>query len=112
MLNMAAFAEVTKSIRNEVPGWNPEAESIYAFYRWFVKDAAAAGKLTPKASNAADELRGDLRVAARAAQQFGATEAQINYIVSLATAKGDFNVLSSGRLTKAEASRIIDSMKG
>lgn len=112
MLNMTAFAAVTKSIRKEVEaGFNAETESIYSFYRWFVKDAAAAGKLASKEVDKAAELRSELTVAARTAQQFGATPAQINYIVALATARNDFNVLSGGRLTKTDASRIIDSMK-
>lgn len=59
----------------------------------------------------ADELRSELRVAAQAAQQFGATPAQIDHIVALATKNGKFNVLSGGRLSKTEASRIIDVMK-
>lgn len=60
----------------------------------------------------ADELRSQLRVAAQAAQQFGATASQIDYIVALAVRANDFNVLAGGRLTKGEASRIIDVMKG
>lgn len=63
------------------------------------------------AGSPADDLRAQLAVAARSAQQFGATDAQINFIVSLATKADRFDVLSGGRLTKADASRIIDSMK-
>lgn len=65
----------------------------------------------PTASDA-DELRSQLRVASQAAQQFGATASQIDFIVALAIKNNDFNVLSGGRLSKTEASRIIDQMKG
>lgn len=63
-------------------------------------------------TEAAETLRTELRVAARSAMQFGASEAQINFIVALAVKNNDFNVLGgSGRLTKREASNIIDVMK-
>lgn len=60
----------------------------------------------------AETLRSELRTAARSAMRFGASEAQINFIVSLAVKNNDFNVLGgAGRLTKREASNIIDVMK-
>ena len=60
----------------------------------------------------AETLRTELRVAARSAMQFGASDAQINFIVSLAVKNNDFNILGgAGRLTKREASAIIDTMK-
>lgn len=112
MTNTAALKSVFASIRKEVAdGFNPDQESIYSFYRWYVQDAKANGRLAPVAANPAAELRAQLHVAARQAQQFGATEKQINFIVALAIRKGDFNVLSGGLLTKAEASRIIDDMQ-
>lgn len=64
----------------------------------------------PKAD--ASSLRASLVTASIAAGQYGASDAQINFIVSLAEKSGDFIGLGSGQLTKAEASRIIDSMKG
>lgn len=86
-------------------------ESIYAHFRFFVKDAIAWGRIVRKSANKADTLRAQLEVAARAAYHDGATASQINYIVSLASKKGDYNILSGGRLTRHEASRIIDVMK-
>lgn len=86
-------------------------------YRIERVDADLAVKTTPlwmqpaATIDNADELRSELRVAAQAAQQFGATPAQIDYIVALATKNGNFNVFSGGRLSKTEASRIIDVMK-
>lgn len=65
----------------------------------------------PKAKPTAADLRAELTTAAAAAGQFGASQAQINYIVSLAEKSGDFTGLGYGRLTKAQASRIIDTMK-
>jgi hypothetical protein len=111
MTKIEALRKVFSEVRASTATWNRADESIYSFYRWFVRDAKAAGKLVSVAADPADELRSELRVAARTAQQFGATEAQINYIVSLATKTGNFNVLSGGRLTKADASHIINAMK-
>lgn len=66
----------------------------------------------PARNQTADDLRAELNIAARAMQQYGATKAQIDYIVALAVKKNDFNVLgSAGRLSRAEARRIIESMK-
>lgn len=91
----------------------PEAdESIYSHFRFFVKDAIFAGKIVRKAANPAEDLRSQLNVASRAAYLEGATAAQVNFIVALAVKNNDFNILSGGRLTKGEASRIIDNMKG
>lgn len=59
----------------------------------------------------ANTLRSELNVASRAVQQFGATPAQIDMIVALAQGANDYNVLSGGALTKAEASRIIEQFK-
>jgi len=56
------------------------------------------------------ELRTSLKVAAGAAYLDGATDRQIDMIVALARGSNNFNVLSGGRLTKGEASRIIDDM--
>lgn len=56
------------------------------------------------------ELRTSLKVAASTAQEFGATGRQIDMIVALARGANDFNILSGGRLTKGDASRIIDDM--
>ena len=90
----------------EQPGEGPEG----AARAWFVKDAE--GRIMSAPANPADDLRAALKVASRAAMEYGATQAQINFIVSLAIKNNDFNVLgSAGRLTKGEASRIIDEMK-
>jgi len=56
------------------------------------------------------DLRSSLSVAASAAQEFGATDRQIDMIVALARGANDFRIPSGGRLTKAEASHIIDAM--
>lgn len=61
-------------------------------------------------ANTADDLRASLVTASIAAGQYGASEAQINYIVALAEKTGDFSPVD-GRLTKSEASNIIDQMK-
>lgn len=66
----------------------------------------------PAEQPSGESLRAALVSASVAAGQFGASDAQIDYIVRLATEQNDFNILSGGRLTKAEASRIIDNMKG
>jgi hypothetical protein len=59
----------------------------------------------------ANNLRSSLNCAARTAYTNGATEKQVNFIVALAVKLNDFNILSGGRLTKFEASQIIDTMK-
>ncbi|MCW5711287.1 hypothetical protein [Shinella sp.] len=56
------------------------------------------------------ELRDMLRVASKAAYLDGATDEQINTIVALARGSSDYNVGNIGRLTEAEAARIIDQM--
>lgn len=66
--------------------------------------------VAPSISNSA-ELREQLTVAARSQMQHGATPAQIDRIVELAEQAGDFDVLSGGKLTRAEASRIIREME-
>ena len=58
----------------------------------------------------ATDLFAQLKVAAQAAYLDGATESQINTIVALARGSNSYNVLSGGRLTVAEAKKIIDSM--
>lgn len=55
-------------------------------------------------------LRDELEVAAQSAYLAGATQKQIDLIVELSIEQDDFTPLGSGRLTKADASRIIDSM--
>lgn len=54
------------------------------------------------------ELRTQLSTAAKAAYADGATDKQVNMIVALTRSTGNFNTISDGRLTKREASRIID----
>lgn len=109
-LNTAEFKRVCKSVRDEIGMFDANEESIYAFYRFFVKDAG--DKIFAAPANPVNDLRTALKIASRAAMQYGATEAQINFIVSLATGKNDFNVIgNAGKLTRQEASRIIEEMK-
>lgn len=112
-IDMKAFKEVCQSIRAEVKdGFKAENESIFAFYRWFVQDAEDKF-IGVEPVDASDVLRDQLTVAAARRQQFGATQSQIDFIVFLAEKSGNFNVLgSAGTLTKTEASRIIENMKG
>lgn len=63
------------------------------------------------ATRTANDLLADLRCAASAAYTYGATDAQISLIMKLAIQNNDFFRLSGGRLTKADASNIIDSFK-
>lgn len=110
-IDTAKFKHICQMIRGDISCFNADDESIYSFYRWFMNDQRH--KFARKvATNPADDLRSQLRVAAQAAQQFGASNAQIDFIVALAIKNNDFNVLSGGRLSNAEASRIIDQMKG
>lgn len=83
-------------------------------YRDELRYMANANRFLWQAAPRADasSLRAELVTASVAAGQHGATDAQIDYIVSLAENTGDFNGLGSSHLTKAQASRIIDSMKG
>lgn len=57
------------------------------------------------------DLHASLNVAAMRAYKFGATPAQIGLIVHLADVNNEFSIISSGTLTKREASSIIDEMK-
>jgi hypothetical protein len=114
-IDMKAFKEVCKAIRDEVKlGFNADDESILAFYRWFVQDAE--GKFVvakqPAAISAEDELRNILTIAARNRQQFGATKAQIEMLISLAAKNGYRGFEGTNVLTKSEASGIITFMKG
>lgn len=108
-INTAEFKHICKGIRAEIGMFDANEESIYSFYRWFVKDAEA--KIFSAPADPVEELRTSLKIASRAAMQYGATDAQINFIVSLAVKNNDFNILAGGKLTKREASRIIDEMK-
>lgn len=65
----------------------------------------------PKPTRTADQLRDELWVAAQNAYTAGATQKQIDLIVKLAEESGDLSAMGYGRLTKHEASRIIDQMK-
>lgn len=111
MTNIAALKNVFTEVRENLAS-RGEDESIYSFYRWFVQDAKAAGKLGKPASDPVADLRASLNSASRAAYLDGATDKQINLIVKLAVEHDDYNILSGGRLTKGEASRIIDHMIG
>lgn len=66
-----------------------------------------AARLLPKSF---EDHRIALSVAARSAQQFGATAKQVDYLARLFADAGEISVYSSGRLTKSEASNIIASM--
>lgn len=61
-------------------------------------------------SHPAVELRNSLQVAAKAAYLDGATDDQIKTIVALARGSNNYNFGNTGRLTRAEAGRIIDQM--
>ena len=109
-INFNEFKHVCNNARDDMQAFfDPASESIYSYFRSFVKDAE--DRILAAPANPADDLRTALKVASRAAMEYGATQAQINFIVSLAIKNNDFNVLSGGRLTKGEASRIIDEMK-
>lgn len=83
-----------------------EKKDWYDFERGsFVKyEYRVPPKKTPQ------ELREELNVAASTAMGYGATTAQIDQIVYLAEKSGDYNILAGGRLTKREASNIIETM--
>lgn len=55
-----------------------------------------------------DMLVAELGTAAVAAGQYGASRKQIEYLASLAIKAGDKTGVSSARLTKTEASRLIE----
>lgn len=117
-INMKAFKEACEYVREQmkVPDELTQrvlSRGIRRFYEAAISDDWRAPEVEEEqVIDPVESLRAALNVAAMAAQQYGATQAQINYIVSLAVAQNDFNILSGGRLTKSEASRIIDAMKG
>lgn len=111
MTKAEVLKEIFRDVRNSLSTWDKSEESIYSFYRWFVEDAAYQGRLGVKDADPAADLRDMLQVAATASYTDGATSKQIDYIIALARKNGDFNVFSGGRLTKAEASHIIDAMR-
>lgn len=117
-INLAAFTKACRRIREER---YPDEEIGFAAKRDYYREdhdfnRSIEHSVRPVKTLSAEEkitaLRASLVTASIAAGQFGASEAQINYIIALAEKFGDFTSLGSGRLTKAEASRIIDSMKG
>jgi len=71
---------------------------------------AAAPFIAPTKAELIADLEAQLYVASRVAYLNGATDKQIALIVKLAIEQNDFNILSGSRLTKFEASRIIDMM--
>lgn len=72
---------------------------------WTIKAAAPAPVFT------AETLRAELGTAATAAYLDGATRKQIDYIVELAAKRGDFRPMGFNRLTKRQASALIDDLK-
>lgn len=123
-IDTAKFKEACEEARYRYDGLTEEdharnkrmGKTIRDHYRFYLDVAEISVASTdslyiPSRITTADELRSELRVAAQAAQEFGATQAQIDFIVSLAVKANDFNVFSGGRLSKVEASRIIDNMK-
>lgn len=89
-------------------------ETVYDYFRFEVSSAgirAASTEPDPR-DRSLDAILAEINTAARAAQQYGATEAQCRYLAKLAFDAGDWTGLGSGRLTKSDASRIIDSYKG
>lgn len=112
-INATNFKAVCKRVRSYVEDdFNADDESIYSFYRWYMRSARKEFVGSKPAPTKSEMLRTSLVSASIAAGQYGASDTQINYIIALAEKIGDFNVLSGGRLTKREASIIINSMKG
>lgn len=102
--NWSIMTEAEKTLSNKFGG-------IVSDYRAAIEnDPIKAAAVEVVDIDRAEELRSSLNVAARSAQQYGATESQIDFIVTLAIKNNDYNVLSGGRLTKADASHIIDVM--
>ncbi len=115
-INIAAFTRACRRIREER---DPAAETGFAarrdYYRedcdfsrtieYVVRPAIALSDVEKAAS-----LRSSLVSASIAAGQYGASKAQIEYIVALSEKSRDFTCVE-GRLTKAQASIIIDQMK-
>jgi hypothetical protein len=62
---------------------------------------------TNKMTNAF-EYRAALKVAASAAMQWGASDRQIDMLVAISRATNDYSDISGGRLTRMEATRIIN----
>lgn len=58
------------------------------------------------------ELHQSLNVAALSAQKSGASKRQIETLVALARASRNYDFGAGGRLTKSDASRLIDSLIG
>lgn len=88
---------------------------IEAFNAQEALDEAAAPKPAPVVEGPAtfDEIVGHLYVASSRLQQFGATEAQIRLIATLAVRDGlRLSEFSTSTLSKRDASAVIDSFKG
>lgn len=117
-INLAAFTAACRRVREER---YPENEEGFAARRDYYREdydfrMAIEHRVRPaKVLSTEDKranLRAELSVAAGRAMQYGATEAQINYIMALAEKSGDFSPIGCNLLTRRAASNIIDSMKG
>lgn len=112
-INLAAFQRRVKARREE---WvDGEAErGLWDSYSEFLHAEMATERFfwQPKPAPTRASLRDDLRSKARAAYTNGATDKQIDFIMSLCDRLGRYDMtISGGHFTKRDASAVIDTLK-
>lgn len=116
-IDMKKFKEACEDVRYSMGSRddltvNLLAKGVRRFYEVMLDDGWRAAEAEEVVEiDPIEDLRSTLNVAARVAGPVGASQSQIDFIVFLAEKNDDYNVISNGRLTSAEASRIIASMK-
>lgn len=115
-IEMKAFKAACEESRNHMIATNCPASMVLFMHRENVQNGDRDWVLpiedAAKSQITSEDVRAALFVASRACQMKGATSAQINYIIALCEQRGHFGGLEqTTRLTKGEASAIIDHIK-
>jgi len=111
-INLAKFKEACIASRKHMEAYDCKSIGQHRMsVQWDCEIDWTSAPVEKTEEFTADDLRGELNVASRAAGLKGATPAQMNFIVSLAEKSGDFRKARATVLSKFEASMMIDSMK-
>lgn len=121
-INTAKFKEDCEDVRYSLSLESDEdrardarmGNSVHDKYRVMLADGAFRIKAAPEfKAPTYEDFRAELAVAARAAYLDGASQSQVEYLAKLAVQAGEQQAFGVSRLTKAEASRMINEyLKG
>jgi len=110
MINISAFSAEVRERREEalaLIGANPIIKTYRDALRVVCDDSVWAATEIAPVVHTAETLRAELSTAALACGVYGATQKQIDLIVTLCGQKGDFAPWGANRLTKGAATMHI-----